>query len=176
MNKNAVALAVVSILVSGQAALAQEKGQSAANAEASPLTAPKELNLQEYVKLLREDVRSQKSAVMRAVMQLDSDDAAKFWPIYREYDVELTKVNDLRAANIEEYARTYNQLTDGKADELIRRAIEFQKQRADLLAKCYERMKGQLGGVTAARFVQIEHQLLLIIDLQIASSLPVAGS
>jgi len=32
-----------------------------------------------------------------------------------------------------------------------------------------------LGGVTAARFAQIEHQLLLIIDLQIDSSLPIAG-
>jgi hypothetical protein len=32
-----------------------------------------------------------------------------------------------------------------------------------------------LGAVTAARFAQIEEQLLLIIDLQIASSLPIVG-
>jgi len=32
-----------------------------------------------------------------------------------------------------------------------------------------------LGGVTAARFIQIEDQLLLIIDLQIDSSLPIVG-
>jgi hypothetical protein len=37
-------------------------------------------------------------------------------------------------------------------------------------------MKQELGAITAARFVQVEHQLLLLIDLQIASSLPVAGS
>ena len=42
-------------------------------------------------------------------MQLSAADAAKFWPIYSEYDVELTKLNDQRVANIQEYARTYSQ-------------------------------------------------------------------
>jgi hypothetical protein len=36
-------------------------------------------------------------------------------------------------------------------------------------------VKAALGGITAARFLQVEHQLLLIIDLKIASSLPVVG-
>jgi hypothetical protein len=36
-------------------------------------------------------------------------------------------------------------------------------------------MKQALGAVSAARFLQVEHQLLLLIDLQIASSLPIVG-
>jgi hypothetical protein len=67
-------------------------------------------------------------------------------------------------------------MTDAKADELIHNALDYQKQRGELLAKYYERMKQSMGAITAARFLQVEHQLLLIIDLQIASSLPVAGS
>jgi hypothetical protein len=109
-------------------------------------------------------------------MQLDPDEAAKFWPIYRDYDAELSKLNDLRVANIEEYSRTYNQLTNEKADELVHNAMAFQRQREDLLAKYYDRVKQEMGAITAARFVQVENQLLLIIDLQIASSLPIAGS
>jgi hypothetical protein len=109
-------------------------------------------------------------------MQLDPDEAAKFWPIYRDYDAELSKLNDLRVANIEEYSRTYNQLTNEKADELVHNAMAFQKQREDLLAKYYDRVKQEMGAITAARFVQVENQLLLVIDLQIASSLPIAGS
>jgi hypothetical protein len=125
---------------------------------------------------MRKDVRSQKSAIMDTVMQLDPDQAAKFWPIYRDYDAELTKLNDLRVANIKEYASSYNNLTDAKADELIQNAVSYQKQRMELLTKYYDRVKESLGAVTAARFVQVEHQLLLIIDLQIDSSLPIAGS
>jgi hypothetical protein len=43
------------------------------------------------------------------------------------------------------------------------------------LAKTYDRIKQAIGAITAARFAQVENQLLLIIDLQIASSLPVVG-
>lgn len=158
-----------------QKAAEQPGAKSEAKAKKAPATA-QELNLQEYIKLLRHNVRSEKSQLMGAVMQLDPDDAAKFWPIYRDYDAELTKLNDLRVANIEEYAKAYNEMTDEKADELIQSAIQYQQQRNELLAKYYGQVRNALGGITAARFLQVEHQLLLIIDLQIASSLPVVGS
>ena len=105
-----------------------------------------------------------------AVMLLSAADATKFWPIYSEYDAELTKLNNQRIQNIKEYARTYNQMTDAKADELIQNALAYQNQRSELLAKTYGRVKQAVGAVTAARFVQVEHQLLLLIDLQIASA------
>jgi len=132
-------------------------------------------NIQEYIELLRTNVRQQKAEIMGAVMQLDVDQAAKFWPIYSEYDAELTKLNDVRLANIQEYARNYDQMTDAKADELIQKAFEYRKHRSDLVAKCYGRVKASLGAVQAARFLQIEDQLLLIIDLQIESALPIVA-
>ena len=180
MIKSAITFTAFACLgmVSAQGSLAQSNTttQGAPAKATAPLTSPQEQNLNEYIALLRKDVRSQKSAVMSAVMQLDPDQAAKFWPIYRDYDAELTKVNDLRVANIKEYSQTYSQLTDAKADELVQNALSYQRQRMDLLAKYYDRVKDSLGAVTAARFVQVEYQLLLIIDLQIDSSLPVAGS
>jgi hypothetical protein len=178
IKKSAAAAAIFGFLISVPPLLAQDKTppqKTPAKAAAAPTT-PNAQNLDAYVKLLRKDVRSQKSAVMSDVMQLDPDQAAKFWPIYRDYDAELSKVNDLRVANIKEYAVSYNQLTDAKADELIHNSMAFQKQRSELLAKYYEIMKEQLGAVTAARFAQVEYQLLLIIDLQILSQLPIAGS
>jgi hypothetical protein len=132
-------------------------------------------NIQAYIALLRLNVRQQKAEMMGAVMQLSAADAAKFWPIYEQYDKELAKLNDQRVANIQEYASSYDQMTDAKADELIQKAMSYRKQRSDLLAKYYQQVKQALGGITAARFVQVEDQLLLIIDLQIDSSLPVVG-
>jgi hypothetical protein len=143
---------------------------------ASSGASAEEQNTKEYIALLRKDVRSQKSAVMNQMMQLDPDQAAKFWPIYRDYDAELTKLNDLRVANIAEYSKSYKSLTDEKADELIHNAMSYQKQRAELLASYYDKMKDALGAITAARFLMVESQMLLIIDLQIDSSLPIAGS
>ena len=69
------------------------------------MTDTQQKNLQEYIELLRSNVRQQKDEIMGAVMALNVDQAAKFWPIYEEYDAELTKLNNLRVANIQDYAR-----------------------------------------------------------------------
>jgi septal ring factor EnvC (AmiA/AmiB activator) len=147
---------------------AQEQANQSTPADA------KEKNIQEYIELMRSNVRDEKSQIMGAVMQLNIDDAAKFWPIYSQYDAELTKLNNLRVENVQDYANNYSQMTDAKADELIQRSLDYQKQRGELLAKYYQVMKQSVGAINAARFLQVEHQLLLIIDLQIASSLPIA--
>jgi hypothetical protein len=155
-------------------AKAQPKKAKDQAAQPSATDAQKK-NIQEYIELMRTNVRDQKAEIMGAVMQLNAEESAKFWPIYSEYDAELTKVNNLRVQNIQEYAQSYAQMTDEKADELIHNALTYQKQRSELLAKYYDQMKQSLGAITAARFLQVEHQLLLIIDLQIASSLPIVG-
>jgi hypothetical protein len=168
---------VLAMLVFVLAVFAQDRTQpkqAVVQAATSP-NSDVQKNTQEYIDLLPSDVRQQKAEVLGSVMQLSAADAAKFWPIYAEYEAELTRLNDLRVANIQEYARTYDQMTDEKADELMRNALEYRKQRPELLAKYYERVKQALGATTAARFIQVEDQLLSIIDLQIDSFLPIVG-
>jgi hypothetical protein len=134
-----------------------------------------EKNIQTYINLIRENVRQDKAEIMGAIMVLSAADAAKFWPIYSEYDAQLTRLNNQRVENIKQYARDYEQMTDEEADQLVQKSMTYQKERAALFAQTYEKVKQALGAITAARFAQVEHQLLLIIDLQIASSLPVVG-
>jgi hypothetical protein len=175
-NKTAWIL-VLTTLVLVPAARPQESTQPTQTAvEADALSdSNAQKNIQEYIDLMRSDVKQRKAETLAMVMQLSAADAAKFWPIYAQYDAELTKLNDLRVANIQEYARTYDQMTNAKADELIQKALAYRKQRPELIAKYYERVKQALGATTAARFFQIEDQLLSIIDLQIDSSLPIVG-
>jgi hypothetical protein len=173
-----ICISILAMMAGSRVSIAQtttDTHQPAVKPAAKAQTS-EQLNTQAYIKLLREDVNAEKARLMGTMMQLDAEDSAKFWPIYRDYTIELNKINDLRVANIKEYAQNYTQMTDAKADELIKNAISYQKQRSELLAKYYELMKQQLGAITAARFAQVENQLLLIIDLEITSSLPVVGS
>jgi hypothetical protein len=158
---------------------AQGTSPSQSTEEHATLSAPTDdaqsTNIEEYIELLRTDVSHQKGEIMGAMMALSVDQAAKFWPIYSQYDAELTKLNNLRVANIKEYARNYDHMTDAKADELVRKALEYRRQRSELLAKYYGRVKASLGSIEAARFLQIENQLLSIIDLRIEAALPIVG-
>ena len=133
----------------------------------------KEMNLRAYAELLRADVRAEKVAIFTELMQFTETEDKAFWPIYREYDVELSKVNDERVGMIDEYAKNYTEVTDALADKLALKALELETRRTGVKQKYYERMKSALSAKTAARFLQIENQLLMVIDLQIAASLPI---
>jgi len=134
----------------------------------------KSLNLAAYAELLRSDVRAQKVAILTEVLGLTEAEDKAFWPIYREYDLEMAKLGDERVALIEEYARNYSQMTDAPAEQLASKALGLEARRDALKAKCHESVKKALSPRTALRFLQVEHQLLLIIDLQVAAALPIA--
>jgi len=134
----------------------------------------RETNIHAYVELLRSDLRSQKVAIITDIMQFSEDEDAKFWPVYREYETELSAVNDDRIALIKEYAEAYGNITDAIADRLARGALDLEARRNAVKAKYYEKFKTALSAKTAARFLQVENQILLILDLQIAASLPIA--
>jgi hypothetical protein len=148
------------------------KSQAAAAPDSEQQT--KALNLSAYAELLRSDVRAQKVAIITEVMGFNDKEDAAFWPIYREYDLEMAKLGDERVALIAEYAKNYANVTDEIADRLASKALELESRRQELKGQVYQKVKTALSPLTAARFLQVEHQLLLLIDLQIASALPIA--
>ena len=148
------------------------KGQAPAAPDSEQQT--KALNLSAYAELLRSDVRAQKVAIITEVMGFTDKEDEAFWPIYREYDLEMAKLGDERVALIADYAKNYANVTDEVADRLASRALELESRRQELKGQVYQKVKKALSPLTAARFLQVEHQLLLLIDLQIAASLPIA--
>src|SRR5262245_3341646 len=161
-----VFLATLALLLIAHAAWAQ-------GAKPAPAADAREANLRAYVELLRADVRFERVAIITEMMQFTEAEDEKFWPVYREYETALSKVNDERLALIKEYAGAYGNITDEIADRLARGALDLEARRHALKVQYYDRFKSVLSPKTGAKFLQVENQILLIIDLQIAASLPV---
>jgi hypothetical protein len=125
-----------------------------------------------YLELLREDIKTQKVAILTEAMQFTDEQSTVFWPIYREYDVELASIMDRRVALIKDYAESYESMTDEKAKEIADRSFKIAEDRLKIRRHYYNRFEKELGATLAARFVQIENQIQLLIDLQIAAELP----
>jgi len=64
-------------------------------------------------------------------------------------------------------------MTDAIADKMGGRALELEGRRHALKEKYFTRLKSVLPAMTVVRFFQVENQILLLLDLQIAASLPV---
>ena len=157
-------------------ALSSLAGTSLASAQAPKTAGPaetRETNMRAYAELLRSDIRAQKVAIITEVMQFSEEEDAKFWPVYREYETQLAKINDDRLAGIKEYAIAYDKMTDDVADRLAKLALDLEARRHTLKVQFYDRFKSALSPKTAARFLQVENQILLLLDLQIAASLPI---
>jgi len=129
-------------------------------------------DIDSYIELLKSDVKAEKKAIITEVMAFDQKQSEAFWPIYREYEFELDKLSDKRIANIKDFAANYDSLTDANADRLIKSSFDFQEDRLSLNKKYYKKFAEALSPTVAAKYMQLEHEIQLIIDLKISSSLP----
>jgi hypothetical protein len=162
------------LIASGIPAQTPTKASAKSASAGGPSTASNEdLNIRAYIELLRTDIKKSKSQIMGDVMQLDTDQSTKFWPIYKEFETEFSTLGEQVVALVKNYADHYDAMTDDIADQLATKVLSIEDQRNELKKKYYGRFKEALGGITATRFLQVENQLERLVDLQIASQLPV---
>jgi hypothetical protein len=126
----------------------------------------------QYIELLRKDVRSLKKQVIAANLDLTDKEAEKFWPIYDQYTVELVKINDTKVALIKDYAQNYSSMTDEQAEAYVKGRAAVDESVNRLRLRYFPIFHRVLTGKTAATFFQIEWRISLMIDLQLASQMP----
>ena len=131
-----------------------------------------EQQLDAYIDMMRKDMRIEKQAVVDETMRLEAADKAKFWDVYSKYQSDLTALWDERLKNIKEYAKNYENMTDAVCDALIDKALDIENQKTALKKKYYDLMKSALNSHVAARFLQVETAIDHMVDLQLASEIP----
>ena len=124
------------------------------------------------IALLRKDIRSAKKETIAANMQLTDAEAPKFWPVYDKYAAELAKINDAKVAAIRDYAANYSTLTDDKALALTRQIIGIEESVGQLRLKYVPIFSKVISGKKTALFFQLDRRLNGLVDLQVASEVP----
>jgi hypothetical protein len=127
---------------------------------------------QDLVEILRADLKAEKVSIITETMDFTEQESTAFWPIFQEYDLELNKLNDQRVAIIKDFAEHFDQMTDIKADELVKKSFDYLKARTALRQKFYKKFKKILPVMKAAKFMQVDNQLINLIDAQISMEMP----
>jgi hypothetical protein len=160
----AVLIVVGALLLSGAPMFAQ-----GANAGSNTAT-------ETDIKLLREDIRSERKRLVAANMPLTDTEATKFWPIYDQYAAEVTKLGDTRVALIKEYAQSYDTMTDAQANDLMNRSAAIDQQVSALLLKYVPIFERVISAKKTAKWYQIDRRLDLLINLELAASIPMVDA
>jgi hypothetical protein len=124
------------------------------------------------MQLMRQDVRSERKKIVAANMPLTETEATKFWPVYDRYIAETIKVNDVRFALIKEYAKSYQTTTDEQADSFIKRWLTFDQDNTQLRLKFIPEFEKVISHKKTAIFFQIDRRVSMMIELQLASQVP----
>jgi hypothetical protein len=126
----------------------------------------------EDIKLFRKDVRSLKKQIIAANIELTDSEAQQFWPVYDEYTAEMAKIWDKKFEVLKEYAKNYRTITDEQADTYIKGRAAVEDSILQLRLKYIPIFRKVLSGKTTALLTQIDWRLGLVIDLQLASQVP----
>jgi len=131
-------------------------------------------DLRAVLETLRSDVNSYKVRVINQAMQLTGPEAEKFWPVYRQYEQELGRVADKKVALIREFAdRCANGTLDNKAaDTIAQQWLKNVEARLDLWKKYRKKIAKAVSPARAAQYLQVENQVALFMDLNIAAEMP----
>jgi len=124
------------------------------------------------IQLMRQDIRSERKKIVARNMPLTEDEATKFWPLYDKYIGETIKVNDVRYAMIKEYAKNYDNMTDAQADDYIKRWIALDRDNTDLRLKYIPEFEKVISHKKTAMFFQMDRRVAMMIELQLASQVP----
>jgi hypothetical protein len=130
-------------------------------------------DLEQYLQLLKTDVRANaKEIVKKGMVTFTDEEAKRFWPIWDAYVAEREKFLDARVALITAYADDYDTMTDAKAKELLDRRFQQLKLRNQLDEKYRPKFATALSPRRLVRFYQIQQELEVMIELRAISTVP----
>jgi hypothetical protein len=121
---------------------------------------------------LQTDLKADRQAVVAANLPLSEGEARAFWPVYKEYRGGVEKVGERLVALIAAYAANFASMTDTKAEAFFNDLLAIERDRLTLREKYVPRVRAVLPATKAARFFQIENKLDAIVNLSIASEIP----
>jgi hypothetical protein len=122
--------------------------------------------------IIKSDIRSAKQRVVGLNIHFsDSTKNREFWEIYEEYQNKLKMESDAYIDLLKKYADNYSNMSDEVANEIAKESFRISKAKTKLLEKAYKRV-AKLSPIEATRFVQLERRIDLLLQMEIAESLP----
>ena len=126
------------------------------------------------MQILREKIKADKKLLVATNMGLTESEAKGFWPVYEEYQKDLTAINQRIARLIQSYAADYraNTLTDEKAKKLIDELVAIEQAEAGLKTSFVPKLRKVLPEKKVARYLQIENKIRAVVKYELAEKVP----
>ena len=133
------------------------------------------VDVERDLSLLRRNLRADKKKLIALNLPLTETEATRFWPVYDQYTGEMSKIYDEFYLIIKEYAANQKTLTDAQASSMINRWAALQVQQAQTRQRFIPIVEKVIPSRKAALFFQVDRRLYGLMDLQVASQVPLVS-
>jgi hypothetical protein len=124
------------------------------------------------MQLVQEKMKADKKLLVSENMELTEKEAKAFWPVYESYQKDLGKLNDRLLKLIDEYAQSYETMTDQTAQNLTNKYLALESERVKLLQTYVPKVSKAVGSKKAARYLQLENKINAIVRFELAANIP----
>jgi hypothetical protein len=131
-------------------------------------------DMADEIAMVRSMAQVERQAIVADAMYLTDQEALAFWPVYNEYRVAVTKVNDQLVKVVTDYAAQRDTLTDAQAKALLADSFDYEQDLLKMRKKYIAKFGKVLPMIKVARFYQIDNKLDVLTKLAMASQIPLA--
>ena len=129
----------------------------------------------EEIDLMQSVYGMEKKAMVEEFVKVDPAQKAAFWQLYDEYETARKDLGKRRIELLEQYADSYDRLTNETADAWTKEVLDLSKKTDALIVSYYNKIKKVTNPIVALQFYQIEGYILSGIRLKILGEIPFPG-
>ena len=124
------------------------------------------------MQIVRDKVAADKKLFIAANMGLTESEAKAFWPVYESYQGELAQIEARAGRLLEEYARTYQAMSDQVARKLLDEFLLIEADRLKLRQAYLPRFRKALPDTKVGRYYQLENKIHAVVSYDLARVIP----
>jgi hypothetical protein len=126
------------------------------------------------IALTRAEIQTARQAIIAEGMKLTEEEALAFWPVYRDYRVEMARLGDRIVKVITEFAASDATLTDEQAKRLLDESLDIKADEVAVKKKYVGAFRKVLPAQKTTRFFQLENKLDAVVFYDLAKAIPLA--
>jgi len=126
--------------------------------------------------VMQASFRAEKKALISEALQLTSEEAKEFWPLYKEYNEKMEAINMELIDLVNDNAEKLDHLTNDEAEDIWKEKIDNDYALVKLEKKYFKKMLRVLPAGKVVRYFQAENKIKSLMNAQMAIDVPLVNT
>jgi len=131
--------------------------------------------VREDVDMIIDIFKTEKKSMVHDYLELNEEEAKKFWPIYDQYEEKRKAITQRRIDMLGKFSDHRSKLSDNTAKEIANEFFSIRKADSKLQKSYFKKISKAIGASKATSFIQLEEYIRTAINYELQDVIPFVG-